>query len=240
MVSSARQKVDPQTRQLFDAEVDKPKHDEILTSLFKDDARLQALIMRTHQLKPLREPLESDEIGLWDGYHGGPLSRPARTLSFKEAVQLAGIAPTWSSLNPIREFHKRAESPLMMESSPRSIRLMGFIDIQLDYVIAGPMYLLQDRMGKVSWEAEYLRWRMLIEIKGEWPTAGNLLRQLNLYSSCVGGAGTKRLVVGPDASMNELVCAHGWRLATFDQNLKLNLVRPLEKARQPKLKPNEF
>lgn len=239
MVSAARQKIDPQTRQLFDAEVDKPKHDEILTSLFRSDERLLALITRVHAFKDLKPFSSEDRFRLVDRTYGSPFA-DRQTVTFEEAVQLTGSTPRWSSLSRIRGLRKTLESPLSMETGTRSTRIMGFIDMLLSYQLISGLFVERGDDRKYTWIVDSMPWSMLVEVKGEWPTAGNLLRQLNLYRECRVGGEVKRVVIGPDDSVNDLVCEHGWRLATFNEDIKISLVPAPKAAKKQKLSPNEF
>lgn len=219
-MSGARQKIDKQTLQLFDHEVDKPEHDQILTTLFRNEVRLNALLMRVHNLRELATPTTGDNLGVWTQYYDPtPGAQPAAKVSFEEAISLAGQPPQWSSASPIRELHKTLEHPLYMESGPRSSRVMGFIDLLLRYRILSPLYLMKHGHDKYEWETNKETWTTLVEVKSRWPSAGNLLRQLNLYAACMRSTDSKRVVIGPDDSMNDLLCEHGWRLVTFSPDL---------------------
>ncbi|MDD2711373.1 MAG: hypothetical protein PHU77_00495 [Simplicispira sp.] len=242
MVSAARQKIDRQTMQMFDAEVDRPEHDRILTTLFHDDVRLTKLLMRLHSVQDLVQPSEAANFEVWEGYRQ-PGCRPNRMLSWQEAVALGGAAPVWKNTCPIRELSKTLEAPLYMETGPRSQRVMGFIDMFLQYWMPGPLHLVRDAYGKYSWVSERATYFLMVEVKSVWPSAGNLLRQLNLYRACSNETHRRRLlVVGPDDSMNDLTCAHGWRLAHFNADLSsFWLAPPSEKKTQKEeYQPNEF
>lgn len=199
------------------------------------------LVKQVHRLPNLVQPTEIDLFGLWHSHYDSQ-SRPSKILKWSEAVQLAGGAePRWNSLVPIRDLKKTLESPLRMETGPRSTRIMGFIDIQLQYQIPGPIHLSNYSNGNISWGSISEVWHMLIEVKSRWPSAGNLLRQLNLYRDCITGAHIKRVVVGPDESMNDLLCAHGWRLVTFNRDLSAFQLIPSAAGQKPaRLSPNEF
>lgn len=219
-MSGARQKIDRQTLQLFDNEVDRPEHDQILTTLFRNDSRLNTLLMRVHNLRELATPTAGAELGIWTQYYDPTVgAKPASKVSLEQAINLAGPPPEWTSLSPIRELQKTLEHPLYMESGPRSSRVMGFIDLLLRYQILSPLYLMELGPNKYQWETNKETWTTLVEVKSQWPSAGNLLRQLNLYAACMRSTDTKRVVIGPDDSMNDLLCEHGWRLVTFSPDL---------------------
>ena len=126
-------------------------------------------------------------------------------------------------MSPIRINQRQIEVLLDdWNENGRSKRLLGFIDIGVGYLSLGHPYVLQT--GKVcTWSCEKRPGCVLIEVKSAWPTAGNLIRQLNLYKNCAprGFHGDRHhLLVGPDESVNQLVNEHDYRLATFDSNVK--------------------
>lgn len=246
MAGAARKKIDPQTLQLFDLEVDHPDHDVILTNLFRDDDRLLRLIKRLHGLQDLVQPQESDKFDVWDLYKNSSPGGPRNVVTWQQAVELGGgVPPQWQSLSPVRNFTKRLEVPL--EIGDRYPRVVGFIDMCLSYAIVGSLYLVKDHSGKHSWHSDKKSCFLYIEVKSKWPTAGNLLRQLNLYGKCVSsssdsGVTRTKLVVGPDESMNDLVEAHGWRLVNFKADLSEFWLVPRTKKQSPKetAVPNQF
>lgn len=218
MAGSARQKIDPQTRDMFDLEVDKPDHDRILTTLFADDATLLRLLEELHTAEKLR-PFDSDSK--FKVYADYGLDR---TIGYDEAVEVTGIAPTWEKASPVRMVSKQLEVPMLWHSdSGRSSRIMGFCDIGIGYQMVGCPRINLSEKRRYRWEPVAEPHHALIEVKGAWPSVGNLVRQLNLYrySSPIGLAGRcQMLLVGPDASMNEIACQHRYRLATFDASGK--------------------
>jgi len=86
--------------------------------------------------------------------------------------------------------------------------------------------------GSAVWVSNTETRLAAFEVKGSWPTAGNLIRQLNLYKSSVprGYNGRRaNLVVGPNNSMADLIHEHGYRLVTFDATgtqFKLQALEP--------------
>lgn len=242
MAGSARQKIDPQTRDMFDAEVDRPDHDRILTTLFSDDAALLSLVAGLHNL-PKLQPFSPDSkfTVTSDGVRD-------RKVTYADAIRLTGIEPQWASLSPIRVTKKRMEVPLIHWSEKgRYSRIVGFCDIGVEYEVLSWPTIEWHSDGKYSWERPATSWAALIEVKGAWPTAGNLVRQLNLYSTLsMSGLDQSshhrsRLVVGPDATMNELVCEHGYRLATFGVSGKtFSLVPGVTAKTTPKLPAGTF
>ncbi|GAC1355797.1 MAG: hypothetical protein NVSMB34_09390 [Variovorax sp.] len=132
---------------------------------------------------------------------------------------MTGKAPSWKSLSSIRIVKKQMEVLLDdVSNSGRSSRLLGFIDIGVSYEVVKRPFVEKDSKSH-TWAIDNDRRSLLIEIKSAWPTVGNLIRQLNLYSACVprGFSGAcDYLLVGPDDSMNEIAQAHGYRLATYD------------------------
>ena len=84
MVSAARQKVNRQTMQLFDTEVDRPEHDQIMLTLFNNTEALERLIVQLLNLANLRpfNELSQFEVISYNGNH-----QSSRTVSFEEAKQ---------------------------------------------------------------------------------------------------------------------------------------------------------
>lgn len=240
MVGAARRKVDTQTQQMFDPEVDKPEHDKILTRLFDDEETLKRLFMERHRVAML-EPFTQAETFAVHAYGPDYDRTPARTVTYDEAVQLTGVRPTWRDLHPIRINSKALETMMTFSNDDgKYSRIVGFVDISVGYTVAAKPYVAKSSTsssGKFIWCSDPLHAVALIEVKSAWPTAGNLLRQLNIYSSSSarGVSGTKRLqyVVGPDSSVNELVNQHGWRTVTFDQNLETFSLVPGSVGRRP-------
>ena len=224
MASNARKKVDSQTMQMFDPEVDKPEHDAVLVKLFQDEAAIVSLLTELHSLKPL-EPFTQESVFAT----GAPYAPGCNQfVSFNRAVDLTGVEPSWESNSPIRLTHKSIE--VLMNYTPdaagRYSRLMGFMDIGVSYqVMTMPYIELSSSTNRYHWSAENLQYCALFEVKSAWPTSGNLIRQLNLYRRSVTsgfhvsiGASYKHLLVGPDESMNDLANQHGYRLVTFDSS----------------------
>jgi len=221
MTSAARRKVDSQTMQLFDAEVDKPEHDQVMTRLFQDPDAIHRLLLELHGGALLKPIVDSDVFVLetFDGH-----STIRTKIPYSEAVAMSGVAPVWTSLSPIRLSKKGLECLLdHYAEGARVARLIGFIDMVVEYKLIKGLPMLTRNSG-VSGPAE---WALnaetrvaAIEVKGSWPTAGNLIRQLNLYRCSVtrgyfNGRRTN-FVVGPDDSMADLIHEHGYRLVTFD------------------------
>jgi hypothetical protein len=126
---------------------------------------------------------------------------------------------------------------------------MGFMDMAILYDVVGkPTVHLEE--AKWSWQQSRRRYLALIEIKGEWPSAGNLIRQLNLYRACSprefgryafensdGYHERNLFVVGPDEAMHGIVNEHMYRLVTYGGpgagfSLRPRIVEPLT-ARRP-------
>lgn len=230
MVSAARQKIDRQTLQLFDSEVDRPEHDQIMTALFADERALEDLLIGLHGWPDLQPLDDSTKFSLrtTDFYEKD------KTVGFSESARLTGIRPCWKSLSPIRIRTKRLEVLLDdFSNEGRTHRLLGFVDIGIAYERVRPPYI-EFNGGTHSWHSDNPRYTTLIEVKSTWPTAGNLMRQLNLYRACQprGFSGkVSHLLVGPDDSMNELACEHGYRLATFDSTgTKFTLIPKPDKS----------
>jgi hypothetical protein len=240
MVGAARRKIDTQTQQMFDSEVDKPEHDKILTKLFDDEATLKRLFMERHKVTMLEPFTPASKFAVHA--HGPEYDRtPARIVTYDEAVQLTGVEPVWRDLHPIRVRSKVLEAMMTFSNDDgRYSRIVGFVDICVGYTVATMPYIANSstsRDNKYIWSSDPLHAVALIEVKSAWPTAGNLLRQLNIYSNSTarGGVGNHRLqyVVGPDSSVNELVNQHGWRTVTFDQNLDNFTLVPGTIGRKP-------
>lgn len=245
MAGAARQKIDPQTRQLFDPEVDHPEHDQILTTLFQSDDRLKGMLRSMHGLKDLVQPGPQHRFQLLAARSSSNyLDTKDRVVSFDEAVQLVGgEPPTWQTPDPVRGLQKVLEAPLHFHTE-RTSRILGFIDLLVKYWIPKNLRVVEASSGKYEWDIEKQYRYVYVEVKSRWPTAGNLMRQLNLYSQCSAGANGDgfRVVVGPDSSMNELLHAHGWRLATFNPELTQFQFcpKPVAPKAEVKVAPNSF
>ncbi|MBK1684844.1 hypothetical protein [Rhodoferax fermentans] len=216
MAGSARQKIDPQIRDMFDLEVDKPDHDRILTTLFGDDGTLLRLLEELHGLEKLSPFTTESEFNVFSD------QGLFKVISYDAAVEKTGITPTWERASPVRMSSKQLEVP-MLWASERSSRIIGFCDIGISYQLVKWPELYATTRGEYSWRRNVVQRHALIEVKGAWPTVGNLVRQLNLYrhSRPVELTGhCQLLLVGPDASMNEIACQHQYRLATFDASGK--------------------
>lgn len=222
MTSKARQKIDPQTRDMFDLEVDRPDHDKILTTLFADEGALLSLLTELHSL-PSLPPFTDDSTFKVGAFGHDPR---ASSVNLEKAVALTGVRPQWVNDSPIRIVGKQLEVPLQWVSDDRGryTRLIGFCDIGVVYDIAKWPSIEETVYDKsYRWVDNTERHHVLIEVKSAWPTAGSLIRQLNLYryATPVGLGDSRRgglLLVGPDASMNALANEHYYRLVTFDQD----------------------
>jgi hypothetical protein len=222
MASAARKKVDSQTMQMFDSEVDKPEHDDILVRLFQDDATLVSLLTELHGVKPLVPFTEDSTFAM--GHPRGLGSN--KRVNLAEATRLTGVAPSWKSNSPIRLVKKAMEVLMNYTRDPegRYSRLIGFIDMGVSYQVLQIPFIQHDaHSNEYKWSSENTIFGALFEVKSAWPTSGNLIRQLNLYRSSYpsgisthGDGAYKHFVVGPDESMNDLVNQHGYRLVTFD------------------------
>lgn len=241
MTSKARQKIDPQTRDMFDPEVDRPDHDKILTTLFADEGALLSLLTELHSLLSL-PPFTDDSTFTVGAFGHAP---KASSVNLAKAVALTGVHPQWASDSPIRIVGKQLEVPLQWISDDRGryARLIGFCDIGVVYDIAKWPSIEETVYGKsYRWVDNTERYHVLIEVKSAWPTAGNLIRQLNLYryANPVGLGDSRRgglLLVGPDASMNTLANEHYYRLVTFDQDgARFELLPDSGSVAQPKRK----
>lgn len=246
MAGAARSKIDPQTRQLFDVEVDQPEHDEILTTLFRSEERLKGMLRALHGIKELVQPDQSHVFKVHPAAVASGYSQPkVREVNFEDAVKLVGgTPPTWKTLEPIRDLKKVLEAPLLFYTE-RSSRILGFIDLLITYWIPTGLKIQESSLNRGHyWEVEKQAYSVLLEVKSRWPTAGNLLRQLNMYSRCSAGKSGQdiRVVIGPDATMNDLLYEHGWRLATFTPDLKQFQFcpRPTVKVAATKAIPHSF
>lgn len=244
MAGAARSKIDRETMQLFDPEVDAPDHDKVLTTIFQSDDRLRKLIAQLHGNRTLLLPgpdtlVQVEEIGIHPG------AWKPRMVKFSEAVEMAeGVAPTWKTSEPVRDLKKRLEVPLFFSTSGRSSRIMGFADMLLEYWIPAALpHLEQQSTGRYRWAVNKQFHHVVVEVKSKWPTAGNLLRQLNLYSRCSADAEgyRKQLVIGPDDTMKDLLNEHGWRLLCFNPDLSvLQLCAGPKAVVSPPSVPNAF
>ena len=231
MVGNARKKVDSQTMQMFDPEVDKPEHDAVLVNLFQNEAAIVSLLTELHGLEPL-EPFTQQSL-FATGAPYAPGSN--QVVPFNRAVDLTGVEPSWESNSPIRLSHKSIEVLMnySSDSAGRYSRLIGFMDIGVSYqVMTMPYIELSASTNRYHWAAENLHYCALFEVKSAWPTSGNLIRQLNLYKKSIPsgfhvsiGASYKHLLVGPDETVNDLANQHGYRVVTFDASgERFNLV----------------
>jgi hypothetical protein len=244
MVSTARKKIDTQTQQMFDSEIDKPEHDQILTRLFNSEDQLVGILMELHGVKPLT-PFTDASIFKLVSYGGGHHWTVHKEVIFEEAARLTGSRPVWKSTSPVRIQQKKIEVLMNYSLDGKYSRLVGFIDIGVTYEVADYPFIIQDHYGKCQWDSAKLDCVAMVEVKSAWPTSGNLLRQLNLYraSDPLGMSRQIRtnLLVGPDDSVNELVTQHGYRLVTFDAAvLKFMLVPGNIPKAKPKNLPGEF
>jgi hypothetical protein len=222
MTSKARQKVDPTIRDMFDSEVDKPDHDRVVMALLKNDAALFSMLATKHEATELGDFTEQSQFRVFD--EGDRTS----AMGFVDAVKRTGITPKWSNRSSIRLEKKQMETPLLLSNGTgRFTRVVGFIDISANFNLVRAPTVYRSRDGTHNWQANEEAATLLVEVKAIWPTAGNLLRQLNLYNMCIADTFTGsivKFVLGPDDSMNELLCQHGFRLATFDGQLEKFIV----------------
>jgi hypothetical protein len=244
MTSAARQKIDRQTMQLFDPEVERPDHDQIVTRLFGDDEAIRELLTQYHGLKQLPPFAESDQFALMDRTGYGPFS-VRRHVPYADAVQKTGTVPKLLSQWPVRLRRKKMEVLLdyFASDASRTGRLMGFIDLGVDYVIARRPFLVSNDRGGMDWHRDEDEGTGLFEVKGQWPTQGALVRQLNLYAASQprGFHGrAAHFVVGPDDSVNAVACAHGYRLVTFDAESRRFTLQPSPLAPKKKRADDEF
>ncbi len=239
MAGAARSKIDRQTMQMFDAEVDVPQHDEILTTLFNSEDRLRAMICQLHGIRQLATPTPDQVLPIICRYEG----KKTGEISLQEAHgKIGGPPPTWKTSDPVRDLKKTIEAPLYYVTQHAS-RILGFADLLLSYWIPGPLSVTIDSDQTHHWHVEKRPRHIVAEVKSKWPTAGNLLRQLNLYSTCEAGAQGERIrvAIGPDSSMEDLLHAHGWRLVTFDSDLaSFRLCRKPEAQKKPPASVNAF
>lgn len=218
MAGNGTKKVDRFTAQLFDPEVNTPEHDQVLTTLFSDEATLKRILNELHGCKQLPELRDELTIQVTDR-HG---NRTGQTVSFSEACQKTDKTPRWTDPMPVRITRKQLE--VLMNYSTDEYgkyeRLIGFVDIGVLYHLVTVPSMSWSKEGGYEWEFRNEHRAVMLEVKAEWPTAGNLLRQLNLYrnSRPTGFSHVRRtdLVVGPDRSMEDLIMEHGYRLVTFD------------------------
>lgn len=232
MTSAARQKIDTFTRQMFDEEVDKPKHDQVLTALFNDRKALEQILLEFHGVDLLQPFAERKQFTLRRTGLGGD-----SVVEREEALNVCGGPRELLSQSPLRLVKKELECLLNYRPEEgKASRLMGFIDIALLYdVIKDPFVVKMTLDGSgakydYAWSHEAARCAAFFEVKSEWPTAGNLIRQLNLYRSCMprGFPGERYdyFLVGPDDSMNALANEHGYRLITFTADAKHFTLQP--------------
>lgn len=236
MSSKARQKIDGQTLQLFDTEVDRPEHDQVVTMLYEDSSTLAELIQGSLGCKSLTHLEDSSVIAVrsWDGSLGGEV---VDQLSYSDASRLTGIPATWDSLNPVRIKGKKLEVLMNYSTNHgRSERLIGFVDIGVTYQVVTGMEISREQ-GRYRWEPQTSSGTCLIEVKAAWPTVGNLIRQLNLYSHSVPvlPATDERhhIVVGPDETMAKTCEEHRWRTAVFENAAKEFRLLPKRSQAKP-------
>lgn len=239
MSSKARQKIDPQIRDMFDAEIDRPDHDRILTTLFGNDTALHALLVELHKPKEFQLFNEASRFRVNNDFYSDTF------ISYAEAVEKTGIEPKWISKSPINVIRKRLEVPMLWWSNnDKYSRIIGFVDIALQYEKINWPSITQNREGKCFWQKQSDQFTAILEVKGGWPTVGNLIRQLNLYSAATvqGFDGSLvRIAVGPDSSTNEILGEHGYRLVTFDAGLtNFELVPGITKPKSSKLESGQF
>ncbi|MDP2380176.1 MAG: hypothetical protein Q8M35_06785 [Pseudohongiella sp.] len=218
MSSKARQKIDPTVRDMFDAEVDSPDHDRVVVALFQNESALLGLIATEYAVSELPDFTEQSRFRLHDE------SDKAGWISYADAIQKTGVVPTWSDRSSIRVAKKQLEAPLLLPNGTgRTSRVVGFIDLAVTFLSVGNPTVYRFRDGVHQWQRNEETMTLLVEVKAKWPTVGNLLRQLNLYSMSAPHTFTGdivKFVVGPDDSMSEMLSQHAYRLATFDAGLE--------------------
>lgn len=216
MSSNARAKIDRQTLSLFDPEVDKPEHDAIVRRLFEDDETVARLLAKIHGLSPLQNFAPDT---LFNVHRTSDLYDTPTPISYSEAEKITGKAPVWKSDCPIRIERKQME--VLLEywgSSGRSGRLIGFIDLGFEYEIVSGLAIVKDE-ARYKWTRVKKTRCATVEVKSQWPTAGNLIRQLNLYHSSepIGFKSPRvSIAVGPDDSLAQIIKHHDYSLVTFD------------------------
>lgn len=72
-----------------------------------------------------------------------------------------------------------------------------------------------ERTRKKEWWVETMRFQILVEVKTELPTIGELMRQLNLYRESVRHV----IVVAPDAKYAELLSEQGILFVQYDADV---------------------
>jgi peptidoglycan/xylan/chitin deacetylase (PgdA/CDA1 family) len=240
MASNARQKIDGFTRQMFDSEVDKPEHDHILQTLFGDKELRRAILMELHGLAAM-PPF--DDRSMFDVVDSETRRRSETRLSIDIAERQTGVRPKWLSPSPVRFDHVQLE--VLMNYTTDQLgkyeRLIGFVDLGVAYHVCGWPHLLSER-GKFFWEMPKKHYAAFFEVKSQWPTIGNLIRQLNIYRASRPSFSSDRervnLVVGPDDSVKAVVESHGYRLVTFDAAGKEFTLHPMSPP--AKLPPGVF
>lgn len=241
MTSTARKKIDTRTLELFDKEVDKPEHDQILVRLFQDDEQLDRLIYELHG-SPVRTPFDANStFSLYDKHGYGH-----QKIGLKKAIELTGVSPAWKSKSPFQVMRKSMEVLMNYSTDEHGkySRLIGFVDIGVAYKESLYPSLICNEKNETAWSQDFTDHTALFEVKGSWPTAGNLIRQLNLYRWAEPAGfrgGRKHILVGPDDTMNELAGQHGYRLVTFNADGDVFTLTPgIPKKEPDKRGPGEF
>lgn len=134
---------------MFDSEVDRPDHDLILTTVFRDEETIHSLLMALHRQQSLEPFTQASSFKLTDNVY------PDAAISYADAVSRTGIAPEWVSQSPIRITQRQLEVPMLWFSdNGRSSRVIGFVDIGVQYVVIGWLLFT---IGTVSFSGKRLR-----------------------------------------------------------------------------------
>jgi hypothetical protein len=222
MAGNARKKIDGHTQQLFDSEVEKPAHDEILMALYEEQ-RLEKLLAEIYGLAPLPPFTEDSKFHIQADEGPTRLVGSRGVLSLAEATEITKVPPQWKSPSRVRIQRKQLEYPLEYTASTSNYaRLVGFIDLAVWFdVLDERPYVWAPPGVTPVWRNERQERLELFEVKSQWPSVGVLIRQLNLYRHADPRGGSHHRtrgysVVGPDESVRAIVNEHGYSLTTFD------------------------
>ncbi|MFZ6758141.1 hypothetical protein ACO0K9_13105 [Undibacterium sp. Ji50W] len=196
-MASAREKL-PQLG-LWDSEVSKPNHDTITLWAHKHAEMLARQYVTTYA-----DHFNERGIDLLPDWPHALLERNP---------ELGMPPPKCPTLVSKRELEAvlRGRS----EGASRYNPILGYGDLLLHCEAHVLGTIESERPRKKEWWVETMRFQILVEVKTELPTLGELMRQLNLYRESVRHV----IVVAPDEKYAELLSEQGILFVRYDADL---------------------
>lgn len=180
---------------LWDSEVSLPKHDEICLWVYEHAEEV---------LRTLRPQLFRPDWIDADFVHGASSEAIS---TFRSNTERA--APVI-----VKKALEYTLTPREEGRGARSWRPpVGYGDVLLAYSAPFPEPQYNHRDAITSFELAHQTHELLIEVKTELPTLGELLRQLNLYSTAFQG---RQAVVASDDRYADILREHGFGFMRFD------------------------